>query len=313
MVQPQQEQPTLEQEPEPLTPMPLSEGASPSFDPSKYLMGLKGKKYLEVKWRVVWLNEAQPRFRHTVELLHFDDRIAIARATVALVDGNGITIREAQELGSQTRAGFDDYVEKASTAALGRALAILGYGTQFASELDEGAPGNIADSPVGRPGQQGQRPQQGGYQNRPPQQRPQQGYQNNRPPQQQQRQNAPQRPAQPAQRPQQAQQAQPPRQQAPAPQQAQQGRAVPDMQPKQFFNAMRNLGLDRETIAKSIGMLVSPGTQLLITEQIIEERRKAQGLVLRNIFQQHQAAVAAVSAQVAAPATAPAEEELRYE
>ena len=40
--------------------------------------------------------------------------------------------------------------EKAETKAVGRALAMLGYGTQFAPELDEGE--RIVDSPVERKG-----------------------------------------------------------------------------------------------------------------------------------------------------------------
>ena len=45
-------------------------------------------------------------------------------------------------------ASFPDYVEKAETGAIGRALAALGYGTQFAPELNEQH--RIVDSPVDR-------------------------------------------------------------------------------------------------------------------------------------------------------------------
>jgi len=46
--------------------------------------------------------------------------------------------------------GFADFREKAETGAIGRALALIGYGTQFcADELDEGA--RIVDSPIGKP------------------------------------------------------------------------------------------------------------------------------------------------------------------
>jgi hypothetical protein len=48
--------------------------------------------------------------------------------------------------GSETKTDFGDYVEKAETKAVGRALAFLGYGTAQAMDLDEG--GSVADSPV---------------------------------------------------------------------------------------------------------------------------------------------------------------------
>ena len=40
--------------------------------------------------------------------------------------------------GSESKRDFADYLEKAETKAVGRALAMLGYGTQFAPDLDEG-------------------------------------------------------------------------------------------------------------------------------------------------------------------------------
>ena len=51
--------------------------------------------------------------------------------------------------GSETAKDFGDYAEKASTKSLGRALAMLGYGTQFAAEMDEGE--RVVDSPVPSP------------------------------------------------------------------------------------------------------------------------------------------------------------------
>jgi ssDNA-binding Zn-finger/Zn-ribbon topoisomerase 1 len=53
--------------------------------------------------------------------------------------------REALE----SKRDFGDFIEKAETKAVGRALAMLGYGTQFAAdELDEGQ--RIVDSPEER-------------------------------------------------------------------------------------------------------------------------------------------------------------------
>jgi hypothetical protein len=46
----------------------------------------------------------------------------------------------------ETEIGFPDYIEKAETGAIGRALAMCGYGTLQAPEFDEGE--RIADSPI---------------------------------------------------------------------------------------------------------------------------------------------------------------------
>lgn len=64
------------------------------------LLNLRGKQYLEVKFRLVWFREEHP-----------------------------------------------DFIEKAETGSIGRALALIGYGTQFcADELDEGK--RIVDAPT---------------------------------------------------------------------------------------------------------------------------------------------------------------------
>lgn len=57
----------------------------------------------------------------------------------------------------ETRGDFGDFVEKAETGAIGRALAMCGYGTQFAPELAEGA--RIVDAPVQRQQRGEQKPQ----------------------------------------------------------------------------------------------------------------------------------------------------------
>lgn len=56
---------------------------------------------------------------------------------------------EATMYGSESVKDFSDYIEKASTKSLGRALLLLGYGTQFASsDLEEDA--RPVDSPAAR-------------------------------------------------------------------------------------------------------------------------------------------------------------------
>lgn len=141
------------------------------FNPNDHLMQIKNKggasDYLPVQWRLVWFRSLCPGGTIETEMVHLDlDReteeetyawnndlrrsekiikrangIAIFRATVK--DGKGgIAIGTK----SEKAASFPDFIEKAETGAIGRALAALGYGTQFAPELDEQH--RIVDAPV---------------------------------------------------------------------------------------------------------------------------------------------------------------------
>jgi hypothetical protein len=128
-----------------------------AFDPSAHLMKLPQRKkddrgtwvtsyedYLAVKWRIVWFREKCPHGSITTEAVSIDwaQGVAIYKATVE--DGEG---GKATATGTETRKSFEDFVEKSETRAVGRALALLGFGTQFVGEeLSEGE--HVADSPV---------------------------------------------------------------------------------------------------------------------------------------------------------------------
>lgn len=116
-----------------------------SFDVNGHLTRLKGKDYLEVKWRLVWFRDDHPDWSIETEPLILEDKKAVFRAYVK--DSQGRVL--AMGTKSETPAGFADFIEKAETGSVGRALAHLGYGTQFAPELEEGE--RIVDSPVERP------------------------------------------------------------------------------------------------------------------------------------------------------------------
>lgn len=115
------------------------------------LTNLKGKGYLMVAYRLQWLNEDTELKKHsfsidTVVLNKTEDE-ATVRATVSVFDETGRLLRTAPGTKTETKEGFADFLEKAETGAIGRALAMIGYGTQFAlADLDEGA--RIVDSPV---------------------------------------------------------------------------------------------------------------------------------------------------------------------
>src|SRR3954451_10587615 len=115
-----------------------------SFDPSKYLTKVGSSDYLEVKWRLVWLREANPDATIDTELVSHDGQLAVFRARVSIPGGGSAT-----GWGSEAQDDFRDYLEKAETKALGRALAALGFGTQFCPDFDFGADQNrVVDAPV---------------------------------------------------------------------------------------------------------------------------------------------------------------------
>jgi hypothetical protein len=100
--------------------------------------------YLEVKFRLVMFREKYPHGRITTEEVCVDLDRGYARFKATIEDGEGGL---ATGYGTETKAGFADYVERAETRSLGRALAALGYGTQFVGQdLTEG--NHIVDAPV---------------------------------------------------------------------------------------------------------------------------------------------------------------------
>ena len=120
-----------------------------TFDANSHLIPIKRggpADYLPVQWRLVWLREDHPDAEiETRALEHEPGKWATFVARVAIPGAGSPTGH-----GSESAGDFRDYYEKAETKALGRALASLGYGTQFVgNELDEGE--RIVDSPVERP------------------------------------------------------------------------------------------------------------------------------------------------------------------
>ncbi len=115
-----------------------------TFDPNKYLTKVSGSDYLEVKWRLLWLRTEHPEAVIETELTTLDNQFAVFRARVTIPGGGSAT-----GWGSEQYGDFRDYIEKAETKALGRALAALGFGTQFCSYFDFGADQNrVVDSPI---------------------------------------------------------------------------------------------------------------------------------------------------------------------
>jgi hypothetical protein len=137
-----------------------------TFDVKKHLIRIQGnKEYLPVASRLVWFRQEHPDWgieTHPVEI-NIDKGYAIFQASVYNAEGKIMAKGTKMEFfpkvvaepymrkdGSLTEkatvVGFGDYLEKAETGAIGRALAICGFGTQFAPELEEGE--RIVDSPI---------------------------------------------------------------------------------------------------------------------------------------------------------------------
>ena len=115
------------------------------FDPARCLTRVSGNEYLEVKWRLVWLRDRHPDASVVTDLEANGEGWAIFRATITIPGGGSAT-----GWGSESAGDFRDFLEKAETKAIGRALAALGFGTQFCPDHEFGAgAGRVVDSPVG--------------------------------------------------------------------------------------------------------------------------------------------------------------------
>lgn len=115
------------------------------------LINMKGKDYLQVAHRLQWLNEAEARFTISSDIIgHITEQgqeQATIKSTVLIFDEQGRILKQVSATKTEHKAHFPDYLEKAETGSIGRALAMIGYGTQYAlSDLDEGE--RIVDSPL---------------------------------------------------------------------------------------------------------------------------------------------------------------------
>jgi hypothetical protein len=131
------------------------------FDPKSHLIQLPRRvkdrttgqyvttydDYLEVKWRVVMFREKYPHGSIITEEICVDLDKGYARYKAHVGDGEGGI---ATGYGTETVKDFADFAERAETRAVGRALALLGFGTQFVgTDLTEGE--HVADAPVAPP------------------------------------------------------------------------------------------------------------------------------------------------------------------
>lgn len=122
-----------------------------AFNVRRYLIRVRGgQQYLPVAARLVWFREEHPDWSIETHPLTLDIEGGCAIFQAVVKDAQGRVVATATKM--ETRGDFADFVEKAETGAVGRALAMCGYGTQFAPELSEGDIGAghaaYADSPL---------------------------------------------------------------------------------------------------------------------------------------------------------------------
>ncbi|SRR6266849_2209204 len=145
----------------------------PGFDPKPYIIQLKtrdkgSKDYLPVQWRLVWFRSKYPNgiiktkpilidLNMDTEAESFKWNEEKRRSEKVIIRAKGFASFHAHiETGeggigegskSEKAASFADFIEKAETGAIGRALAALGFGTQAAGDdLEEGY--RLVDAPV---------------------------------------------------------------------------------------------------------------------------------------------------------------------
>ena len=131
------------------------------FNPKEHLISIprwdeRAKKvvyqdYLEAKWRLVWFKEEHPDWLILTEIKLFPEvgmpQSSLVKATIKDEKGEiksiewGYAEKVVDEIdkktGEKKTTINNKFVEKSVTTAIARALALLGYGTQWAVELEE--------------------------------------------------------------------------------------------------------------------------------------------------------------------------------
>ncbi len=116
------------------------------FNPEKHLIQLKGKDYLQVQHRVMWFKDTHPKGQILTEVVSLDP--VVMKATVTDNNANVIATGHGSAMPKANAVWSGRELEKAETAAVGRALGLAGFGTQFTGDFADGEDDYLADSPT---------------------------------------------------------------------------------------------------------------------------------------------------------------------
>lgn len=138
-----------------------------TFDIGAVIGVTNGSDYLEAKWRIAWFRHDHPDGTITTRLLDHEPGVSAVFICEVTTPGGGF----ANAYGTETQRDFKDYIEKAETKSVARALDRMGYGTGSALFAAGRSGGGGAHNGGGQRGGGYQRPpggggQRGGYQQR---------------------------------------------------------------------------------------------------------------------------------------------------
>jgi len=121
-----------------------------AFNPKDYLINLKGKQYLQVTHRLMWFREVYSSGSIITEAISIEP--IVFKATILDNEGRVLGTGHGSATTKANAVWSGREVEKAETAAIGRALATAGFGTQFADGFEDDE--HPSDTPISKPPKQ---------------------------------------------------------------------------------------------------------------------------------------------------------------
>lgn len=106
-----------------------------------------GSPYLEVNYRIAWMRREHPEWRIKKKLLSFTNSFAVMQCVVTDEAGNVLSTSHARRQYQEDEMKRQ-FLECAETAAVGRALSLLGYDLLAAKDLNDSG---LAEAPL-KPG-----------------------------------------------------------------------------------------------------------------------------------------------------------------